>query len=160
DVPLRSQDSTELNLDAPGAPGNIDAMDVYLGLVVQENPQLGFLVPGYPAITIYFSVTTATVPLVPPAWWGSAPASGATVLATTWTPVASVWSTPVPFLTPAALGLLPGEDLDALGIDLFRGRVLFSTTQPGLVARDPVLFASLGTPGVNHVYRRPDEVPV
>jgi hypothetical protein len=162
DVPLRAQDSGELALDAPVGTSNIDAHDVYASLLLLENPQLTWLIPGFPAVTVYFSVTTATVPMVPPAWWGPAPASGATVLATTWT--AGAWTTPVPFLTPAALGITAAEDLDALAVDLLRGRVLFSTTRlPGslLPVRDPILFAALGPGGGAHfVYRRSDGTPV
>jgi len=160
DVPLRAQDSTELSLDSPGAPGNIDAMDVYLGLIFGENPQIAPLVPGYPAVSVFFSVKTASVPSVPAGWWGTAPASGATVLRTTWNATTSSWGVPIPFLTPAQLGLLPTEDVDEFGIDLLRGRMLLSTTQPGIVARDPLLYVELAAPGTNYVYRRLDNTPV
>lgn len=160
DVPLRGQDSTEISLDAPGAPGNIDALDVYMGVFFGDATDLAPLIPGFPAVTVFFSVTTASVSLLPAAWWGTAPASGATVLATTWNASTLSWSVPVAVLTPAALGLSPAEDVDALAIDVIRGRVLISTTRMVAYPRDPILFVDLSTPGTNYVYRRADDVPV
>lgn len=158
DRTMRSQDSTEINANAPGAPGNIDAHDVYVSLIFKENPQV---VPTLPFIRAIFSVSAASVPLVPAPWWGTAPASGATILARDW--FAGAWGPPYPLLTPAALGLIPAEDVDALGVDLIRGRVLFSTTRPsvtpGAPLRDPVLYHQMGSPG-HFTYMTSTAMPV
>jgi hypothetical protein len=170
DVPLRPQDGKEINLDAPGAPANIDAHDLYMGAFFGDDPDLAGMIPGFPAVTIFFSVTTASVPSVPPVWWGAAPPSGATVLRTTWNPASPVsWSTPSPAFAPpmfmppfstAVFGLSPAEDIDALAIDLVRGRVLFSTTVMPAFPHDPILYVELGMPGMNHVYRTQGNTPV
>jgi hypothetical protein len=162
DVPLRPQDGKEINLDAPGAPADIDAHDLYLGAFFGDAPDFAAMIPGFPAVTIFFSVTTASVPLVPPPWWGAAPASGATVLQTTWNATTLSWSTPVPAFAPAALGLAPAEDLDAFALDVVRGRVLLSTTRLPAFPRNPILYVNLPDPlpRTAHVYRRPDNVPV
>ncbi len=164
DRTMRSQDSTEVNLHATGSPGDIDAHDVYVGLIHRENPQL---VPTLPFHSAFFTVTGATVSSVPLGWWGAAPPSGATILRRDWT--GSAWGTPYPFLTPATLGLMPGEDIDALAVDLIHGHVLFSTTRPavtpGATLRDPILYHKLGGGPGHHVYTTspgtpPGPVPV
>lgn len=146
DRTMRSQDSTEIDADAPATPANIVAHDIYTSFVFLENPPLIPLVPFY---RVYFSVTAASVPSVPAAWWGASPASGATILARDW--IGGAWSAPYPAFTPADFGLLPIEDVDALAVDVLRGRVLFSTTRPsatpGAPLRDPVLYHEVGTAG-------------
>lgn len=163
DRTMRNQDSTEINADAPGVPGNLDAHDIYASLIFNENPQL---IPTLPFVSVFFTVTSAAVPSVPAAWWGGAPPSGATILRRDW--VGGAWTPPYPFLTPTDLGLVPLEDVDALAVDLIRGHVLFSTTRPaatpGAPLRDPVLYHRLGSPG-NFTYRTiagqpPTAVPV
>jgi hypothetical protein len=150
-VTFRAQDSTEVNAFVPGQKGNITAHDIFLSLLFRENPQL---VPTLPLKSVFFTVTTAAAqsPLLA-AWWNGTLPSGATILRTDWN--GSNWTTPVPFLLPADLGLTSAEDVDALAVDVMRGRVLFSTTrQPGLPQHDPLLFARVGTQG-NAIYHLP-----
>ena len=157
DRTMRNQDSSEMNIDSPGAPGDIDAHDIYVSLIFEENPQL---VPLLPFISVFFSIKTASLAAVPAAWWGGTPVSGATVFRRDW--LGASWSTPAPFLIPSDLGLLPAEDVDAVAVDLFRGRVLFSTTRPPSPAvplRNPILYHALGSPG-NVVYVTSTGVPV
>jgi hypothetical protein len=152
-----SQDSTEISLYSGGPQPNIDAMDVFLGLLYLENPQLGDLLPP---LTIYFSVTAATVPAIPMSWT-AVPAlrSGASVFATTWSPVTASWSTPVVFLTPASLGLASAEDVDALALDLQHGRVLFSTDGALSPLRNQLLYSTLLSVS-NVPYTLPGGAPV
>lgn len=159
-VPFRAQDSTETSTFVGGVPGNLDAHDLYLALLYYENPQLAALLPPP---TVYFSVTSATAPLLPPAW-PIPPASrnGATVFATTWLPATSSWSLPAVAITPATLGILPSEDLDALALDLTHGLALFSTdiaSPPPAGPRNPILFSLLGS-GVHWPYRLPGGGPI
>lgn len=158
DRTMRNQDSREINIDAPGAPGDIDAHDIYVSLFFHENP---WLVPALPFVSVWFSVRDASVPAVPAAWWGAAPASGATILRRDW--VAGAWSPPYPAFTPADLGLEALEDVDALAVDVLRSRMLFSTTRPaatpGAPLRDPVLFHQIGTLG-HVVYKTARLTPV
>ncbi len=126
-----------------------------------ENPQLAALLPPP---TVFFSVTAATVPMIPLTWTASPTLrSGATVFATTWMPLTMTWSTPIVAITPTALGLLATEDLDALALDLIRGMVLFSTDRllppPPTGVRDAILFSMLGS-GVNFIYRLPGGGPI
>jgi hypothetical protein len=158
DRTMRNQDSREINIDAPGAPGDIDAHDIYVSLFFHENP---WLVPTLPFVSVWFSVRDASVPAVPAAWWGAAPASGATILRRDW--IAGAWSPPYPAFTPADLGLDALEDVDALAVDVLRSRMLFSTTRPaatpGAPLRDPVLFHQIGTLG-HVIYRTARLTPV
>ncbi|MBM4061965.1 MAG: hypothetical protein FJ265_12850 [Planctomycetes bacterium] len=150
DRTMRSQDSDEISAQPTGVSGNIDAHDLYVGLFYRDNPQLVAVLPFQ---SVFFSVTAAAVPLVPSAWWGAAPASGATILRRDW--IGGAWTPVQPAFTPADFGLGAGEDVDALAVDLLRGHVLFSTTRPaatpGAPLRDPVLYHRIGTPG-NFVY--------
>ncbi|MEO6597885.1 MAG: hypothetical protein ABIP94_24345 [Planctomycetota bacterium] len=159
-IPFRAQDSTETSIFVGGVKGNIDAHDVYISLLYLENPQLAVLPPPP---TIYFSVTTATAPMIPMVWT-SVPSlrSGATVFSTSWSPGTLAWSTPSVALTPASLGILSSEDLDALALDLLRGRVLFSTdpaSPPPSGPRNAILYSTLGS-GANSVYRLPGGTPI
>ncbi|MFO1054371.1 MAG: hypothetical protein U1F36_19295 [Planctomycetota bacterium] len=158
DRTMRNQDSREMNIDAPGSPANIDAHDVYTSLVFEQNPQL---LPLLPFVSVFFSVTGASVASVPAAWWAGTPPSGATVFRRDW--LGSFWSLPIPYLTPADLGLSPMEDVDAVAIDVLAGHVLFSTTRPsatpGAPLRDPVLFHGMGSPG-NTVFLTSSLVPI
>jgi len=161
-VPFRALDSTEINIDAPLTAANIDAHDALIGLLYVDNPAFAATLPPP---TVYFSVTAATVGLIP-AGWTSVPAlrSGATVFSTTWSPGSASWTVPIVALTPAALGLTSGEDLDDLALDTLHGRVLFSTDRalpPPLPAppRDQLLYSNLGS-GINVTYRLPVGTPV
>lgn len=151
DRTMRNQDSKEINIDSPGAPADIDAHDIYVSLFFRENP---WFVPVLPFISVFFSVKNASVAAVPAAWWGAAPASGATILRRDW--IGGAWTAPYPVFTPSDLGLLALEDVDALAVDVIHARMLFSTTRPFVTAgaplRDPVLFHPIG--GLGHfVYK-------
>ncbi|HEX5053454.1 MAG TPA: hypothetical protein VFZ65_16875 [Planctomycetota bacterium] len=153
-VPFRSQDSVEAAGFGPAVP-NIDAHDLYVSLIYQENPRIAAMLPPP---TVYFSVTDATKGNLP-ASWITAPgaASGATVFQTTWVPATLSWTQPVVAYTAADFGLGNGEDLDALALDLAHGLVLFSTDPllpPMGGPRDPVLFSVLGS-GVLTDYHLP-----
>ncbi len=160
DRPMRSQDASEIAVYAGGAPGNVDAHDLLLGLFFHDSPHMSAFVPGIPNISVYFSVSTASVPAIPALWWNGGPASGATILRTTWNQATASWSRPQPAYQPVDFGLQPQEDIDALALDLSRNYALFSTTQLGApVVRNPLLFVNLSTPGAHHVYRRADGTP-
>lgn len=154
-IPFRAQDSSETTTFLGGIPGNLDAHDLYIALLYQENPQLAALLPPP---TIYFSVTAGSAPTIPMAWT-AVPAlrSGATVFSTTWLPTTSTWSPPAVAFAPSFFGILPEEDLDALALDLVRGMALFSTAAalpPPTGPRDPILFTLFGT-GIHWIYRLP-----
>ena len=161
DTPMRSHDSKEISLDAPGLPGNIDAQDVYLGLFFHEAPHMSAFVPNIPAISIYFSVTTASLGVVPSAWWNGQPPSGAVILRTDWLPSSQVWTSPTVAFLPLHFGLLSSEAIDAIALDLSRGYGLFSTRVLGAsIPRNPILFVDFAIAGANHVFRRADLVPL
>ncbi|MGE0145328.1 MAG: hypothetical protein AB7T19_18735 [Planctomycetota bacterium] len=158
DRTMRNQDSSEIDIDAPAAAADIDAHDIYVSLIFRENPQI---VPLLPFVSVFFSVRKSDVPAVPVAWWSGTVPSGTTVFRRDW--VAGAWTAPTPFLTSADLGITDIEDLDAVAVDLLRGRVLFSTSNPasnpGAPLRDPVLYHGLGGPG-HFVYKVATGVPI
>ncbi len=131
-VTERAHDSSEINLDPGDGQKEIDAVDHFIPYYTL--PAQNRLMPAVPSI--YFSVSDATKHLVPVAWWGRTLPSGATILCTTLTPSAG-WSQPVVYRDYARIGLAVSEDLDALGLDLDNGRMLFSTKTG---SRDPILF--------------------
>ncbi|MCC6672975.1 MAG: hypothetical protein IT458_18060 [Planctomycetes bacterium] len=148
-----AQDSPQIAIWSPGQPGNLDAHDLFLTLYGLDPAFLAFLPPNP---TFYFSVTTASLGAVPPAWWAGTTPSGATILGTTWGGAA--WGPVSPFLTHAQLGLPAGADVDALAVDTLQARILFSTTT-GLP--DPILFGKLlGAAVAVSIYRMPSEQPV
>ncbi len=154
-IPFRAQDWREIAPFAGGPAPNLDAHDLYIALLYQENPGLAALLPPP---TIFFSVTAASAPAIPLAWT-AVPAlrSGATVFSSTWIPSTSTWSPPAVAFTPSFFGILPSEDLDALALDLVRGMALFSTNRalpPPTGPRDPILFTLLGS-GIHWIYRLP-----
>ncbi|MBK8978452.1 MAG: hypothetical protein IPM29_21345 [Planctomycetes bacterium] len=137
-VTQRAQDATELALAALAGPADVDAHDVFVGLLWERNPDLAYLLP--PALRTpraFFSVSPATVGRVPASWWAGTVPSAATIFCTSW--IAGGWTVPTPFILPSQLGLGSGEDVDAVAVDLTRDRLLFSTATAG---RDPILFAS------------------
>ncbi|MCK5942701.1 MAG: hypothetical protein KAI24_12065 [Planctomycetes bacterium] len=160
-VPFRAQDGAEIDVALGSAPlGNLDAHDVFISLIYEENPQLA---PLLPPPTVFFSVTAASVGAIPPSWTTDPVAlSGATVFATTWLPTTGTWSPITVAYTAGDFGLDPAEDLDALALDLAQGFALFST-DPLLPSpagpRDPILFCLPGT-GANSVYRLPNGSPI
>lgn len=154
-VPFRSQDAGELNPGLIGAPGNIDAHDIFISLLYLENPQIGATLPPP---TVYFTVTAASTASIPTVWT-TVPSerSGATVFSTTWDPAGS-WDPVVVAYTAGDFGVDPSEDIDAIAIDRVRGTALFSTDilipPPSGSTRDPLLFTVLGS-GANWIYRLP-----
>lgn len=160
-IPFRAQDGTEIAVSTPALPGNLNAHDLYLGLIYRENPQLAALLPPP---TVYFSVTAATAAFLPPAWAPLPLRSGATVFATTWNPLTATWSPVTVAIDPAMLGITAGEDLDALAVDLMHGRVVFST-DPALPPPLPMppravlLYSNYGS-GSHVEYRLPGGTPV
>jgi hypothetical protein len=138
-VPFRAQNAPELAA-ALAVAGNLDAHDLYIALLYLENPLIAATLPPP---TVFFSVTAASVPLIPMAWT-AVPAlrSGATVFATTWSPVTSTWSMPI--------------------VDLVHGLVLFSTSKllpPPTGPRNPILLSVLGS-GTHSIYHLPGGSPI
>lgn len=143
-VPFRAQDSTEISIDSPGMPGNVDAHDIFISLIYRENPQLAALLP---APTLYFSVTAASL-LAAPATitsWGAGFESAATIYKTTWDPPTSTWLPVTVAYAPAVLGLLASEDIDGLAVDPVRGYFLFSTDVALPPLRDQLLISAIGS---------------
>jgi hypothetical protein len=160
-VPFRAQDSTEISIATPGLRANIDAHDLYVGLIYKENPQLAALLPPP---TVFFSVTAATMAAIPAVWGPPPLRNGATVFSTTWVPATSSWTAPIVAMTPGSLGLSDLEDLDALAVDLGHGRVVFSTDPAlpppsPLPPRNPLLYSNLGS-GTNVTLVMPGGGPV
>jgi hypothetical protein len=120
-------------------------------------------------VTVYFSLAPASVAMVPASWWlqdlGGGPvptaASAASVLRTTWNPITLAWSCPSVWRSHANLGLMPGENVDALAVDIQQGYVLFSTSAPSAGAPNPLMFGNLATlPLTTSVFRYAGPVPV
>ena len=155
DRPMRAHDGREIGLNGT-APANIDAHDLYTGLLFRDAPDL--IAQVAPTLQFYFSVSFTSLIYVPSNWWGGTTPSGASVLATTWNPTTASWSTPTVAYQAASLGLNNNEDLDGLALDLLRSRALISTTGTP-VARNPLLFVNLTT-GSLHTYRRADGVAI
>ena len=144
-----ASDEIALPSPLPGPRPNIDGLDVFAALYDLMPQAVPFLPP---APTVYFSLSAATTGLVPPSWWlkGAIPtaASGASILETTWDPVLRRWSCPSVYLAFSDLHLIASDDVDALGLDLQQGYVLFSTTALSPRAPDPLMFGNLGLPTV------------
>ena len=123
----RAADSAELGFDGAATP-ELDALDHFAPLWQMDPGGLSnFLAPNP---TVYFSVSAATVPLVPASWWSNpTDASGATILQTTWLPSTMSWSTPSTFKSWSELGLMANDDVDALAFDCAKQLALFSTTR-------------------------------
>ncbi|MBK8980405.1 MAG: hypothetical protein IPM29_31270 [Planctomycetes bacterium] len=106
-----AQDSTEIRLEC-GRIGDMDAHDLYIPLYYGAPFMLQML--SHVPAEYYFSVTSATAPLCPTAWWAGTRPSGATVLWTSWTGTA--WTPIRPFVTYSQLGLQETAELDALAV--------------------------------------------
>lgn len=89
----------------------------------------------------FFSVSNATIPRVPGAWWSNTPRSGASVFVMTWLGTAG-WTQPQVWRRFDQFNLDQSEDLDALSVDLERQRILFSTKTR---TRNQILFQYFGT---------------
>ena len=158
-IPLRGQDSTEISVFLPGQ-GNLDAHDLYIGLIYRDNPQLAAMLPPP---TCFFSVSDATKAAIP-AGWLTTPAdrSGATIFSTTWIPgplgSAGAWGPVTVAYRAIDFGIGSGEDIDGIAIDLVRGEVLFSTDLALGPPRNPLLWSRLGT-GLHSIYVLPAWVP-
>ncbi|MCR9246435.1 MAG: hypothetical protein NXI31_15485 [bacterium] len=155
-IPQRARDSTEISVFTPPAGrGNLDAHDLFIGLIYRDNPQYAATLPPP---TCYFSVTDGTATAIPAAWGAAGLRSGATIYSTTWDPTANGgvggWDPVVVAYTPATFGLTAQDDIDALALDLVRGEVLFSVdpfVTPGL----PTLMWSVLGSGAWSEYRLP-----
>ncbi len=130
----------------------VDAVDfpVMLG---REQAGLTALEPGFELLSsfpeeIYFTVSSASVALVPPSWWtpftAASAGSGATILVVRRQTLTTPWQAPQVWRRWADLGLAQSEDVDALAVDALQEKVLFSVTG---TARDQFLFADFGTDG-------------
>ncbi len=141
---VRAIDSREIDL-GKGDQANINGLDHFIPMY-GTDPAVAALMSSTP--TIYFSVSNQSIAqnLVPQSWFANQPISGATILKMQWQRPATggpaQWMHPQPFKSFRELGLLQGDDLDALALDLAQKRVLFSTTNPKL---DQILFLKLGS---------------
>ncbi|MDP6424947.1 MAG: hypothetical protein QGG14_09395 [Planctomycetota bacterium] len=135
-ITQRLNDAAEIRLPSDG---EIDAVDVFASLFrFGIDPRLGLSIKK---LHFYFSVTKATLALVPSSWWSDASkTSGASVFRCTFDELTGTWSCPKEFFSPGDLGLLPHDDLDAFAYDELQSLVLLSTAGK---AYDPILFVDL-----------------
>jgi hypothetical protein len=106
---------------------------------------------------IFFTVSNASLPLVPVSWWGGSIPSGATVFVVI-SSSGIVWSPPQVWMTYAQLGLQTADDIDGLAIDLPDQRILFSLAGTRL---DQLQFGYYGTDVVvPQTLKDPDGTPV
>lgn len=150
-VTERSHSRRDLGLG--GVNPEVDGIDFPLALGLDQGLALAggavAVEPGFAPLigfpqAIYFTVSSATAPLVPAAWWGGTPPSGATIFVTLKSSPAGGWSPPFVFRPYFDLGLAQSEDIDALAYDAANEKLLFSTTG---TSRDQFLFEYLGTDG-------------
>ncbi|MBK8978615.1 MAG: hypothetical protein IPM29_22185 [Planctomycetes bacterium] len=106
-------DSTEINLFL-GTPAELDAYDLLAVAYLTDYPFL-------PPPVAFFSVSDASVPVIPPHWSGTR--SGATIFMTSW--IGGSWTTPTEHRSPADLGLSPLNDIDALSVDLYHNPAIY-----------------------------------
>ncbi len=138
---MRSVNDAEMRVVRPGGgEADIDALDLLAGMMFRGNDRPGAL---------FFSLTTNAAGAAPGNWWNGTLASGATILVTR--RANNAWTVPQPYITYAQLGLGVGEDVDAIGLDFLRNRLIFSTTSNN---RDSLLFHRVGGNG-HVVYRDP-----
>lgn len=149
----RVSDSNESGLGR--MPPEVTGLDHFLPLY-QLDPSILATLP--PVVTIYFTLTSqsAMQPQVA-SWFANTPPSGATILATTQTRTGG-WSAPRVFMTFRDLGLVQGDDVDGLAIDLDNQRILFSLRGGSL---DQIMFLYYGTDvAVPVPYTEPNNTPV
>lgn len=139
-VTRRAIDSEELDLYAPGFPGDLAALDLQLAAYTLDAGITSALDPNP---TVFFSVTHATRLAVPATWWAGSTPSGATILRTQWN--GSSWTPPQPAALYSDLYLTASDDVDALAIQCFPGYadVVFSTTALGGVVTSQVMIIRL-----------------
>jgi hypothetical protein len=156
DRTMRAQDSTEIRIFAPGVKGELDAHDLFVSFYTLD-PLLVGLLPPEP--WFYFTLTPATVDLVPAAWWGAAAnRSPATILRCKWNATTKAWTSHQMFRTAADLGVTePGGLVDALAVDETNQRILFST-QPH-PSRDQIMFLHYGSDSAAAVTYRTGTTP-
>lgn len=164
DETFHIQDPREMDIEEAGAPDTpeMDAHDLYVSALYQDNPSLTALLPTEVTTPrAFFSVTSATASTVPVAWRGGSAASGATIYMSEW--IGGTWTTPTPFRTFTDLTLAVDEEVDAIAVDLVREEMLFSTKT---ASRDEILWVSLapavvgGDGPVLRIYRMPDQTPI
>ncbi|MFK7742235.1 MAG: hypothetical protein AB8H80_18115 [Planctomycetota bacterium] len=126
----------------------LDQASIPTGFFAATEPNWSSLL-GQPKL--YFTVSSATVHLVPTSWWGGTTPSGATVFVVRPAATTVGWLPPVVFRSYEELGLDPAEDIDALAIDEPNEKILFSVVG---TARDQFLFLQLGADGT------PTPIPV
>lgn len=145
----RSHSRRELGLSTAGSP-EVDVLDTPI-VLGYDQATLNAIEPGFGAFfptpqAIYFTVSTASVPLVPAAWWnvtGGPPApSGATILRVVKSSHQGQWSSPQVFRAYWQLGLSTGEDIDGLAYDEASQKLVFSCVGN---QRDQLLFLDLST---------------
>lgn len=135
DVTERAQDASEIDVGAD----DLDALDIPLPMWrLEPGIRSGMLNPP----RVFFSVSSATLALVPQFWFENTPPSAATILYMVWERRTQQWSCPRVWKTFRDLGLVVGDDVDALAIDTRNQRILFSTTSPRF---DPLMFLYCGT---------------
>ncbi|MEZ5962565.1 MAG: hypothetical protein R3F56_01850 [Planctomycetota bacterium] len=138
---VRAQEAGEMGLTTDS---QIDALDQMIPMY-RTDPAMQSALGRLPANpTLYFSVTAATVNLVPTPWWGGIPTverTGGVIFQTTWT--GQQWGCVLPWRYPRQLGLSACEDIDALALEASRGVMLISTVAGGCVRRDQILFVDL-----------------
>lgn len=139
-VTRRAIDSEELDLYAPGFPGDLAALDLPLAAYTLDSGITSALDPNP---TVFFSVTHATRLAVPSAWWAGSTPSGATILRTQWN--GSSWTPPQPAALYSDLYLAANDDVDALAIQCFPSYadVVFSTTALGGVITSQLMIIRL-----------------
>ncbi len=126
DVIVLSNEDEELGIDPQG---EIDALDLNMAYYTAPGSDVvGAVLSTAP--TFYFSLTSASAQISPPAWWGMDVPSGAAILKMEWTPSpggGGSWAGPSVFRSAADLGLSASAELDALSVDAAQQRLVFST---------------------------------
>ena len=139
----RSHAAAELGLSSTNA--DVDGLDVPLMLGREQAGLLGTepgFVPLVGTTTIYFTVSTASLAVVPLGWWGNYAPSGAHILETHRNATGGGWTYPQVFRTSMSLSLPISADIDALAYDEVRNKLLFSLVGGTM---DQLLFADLST---------------
>ena len=159
----RSHSRSELAVP-PG--GDVDSIDLPLTLGLDQGALLG-VEPGFqallpPVAEIYFTVSNASVSLVPTLWWdpgGQPQPSGATIFVTRRAATTNGWTRPQVYKAFFELGLLQGEDIDGLAIDADDDKLIFSCVGN---ARDQLLFVdgNADAPVIPEPVKKPNGTPV
>ncbi|MEM7202539.1 MAG: hypothetical protein AAF628_19885 [Planctomycetota bacterium] len=145
-VTQRAMDAAEMGLDSTSDVTSFDMFIPYYLLDdrianASSDPVLPGMMPATP--TVFFSLTSASAALAPPAWFGGLAPSGATILMMRWVSPTVGWSCPRAWRTFSQLSLRNTDDIDALAVDLERQHMLFST-DISINPRPPLLFYAFG----------------